>query len=218
MEEAMTDMHEDHIFVKICGITNLEDAFLAIDLGCDALGFNFVPTSKRKVESDFVENIVKKLPSEIMTVGVFSDFTPEEVFRVVGKTGINAVQLHGNESHEDCQLVASRVPFTIKALSANSPELMNFANFGADFLLLDSETPGEGMKFDWNLSIDFLKDEKILLAGGLDVENVNAGIEKFSPFGVDVATGIESKPGRKDPKLLKLFIENAKSSRAGTDQ
>ena len=95
---------------------------------------------------------------------------------------------------------------------------MNFANFGADFLLLDSETPGEGMKFDWNLSIDFLKDEKILLAGGLDVENVNAGIEKFSPFGVDVATGIESEPGRKDPKLLKLFIENAKSSRAGTDQ
>ena len=218
MEEVMIDMHEDNIFVKICGITNSEDAFLAIDLGCDALGFNFVPTSKRRVDSDFVENIVKKLPSDIMTVGVFSDLTPEEVFRVVGKTGINTVQLHGNESHEDCQLVASRVPFTIKALSATSPELMNFANFGADFLLLDSETPGEGAKFDWNLSIDFLKDEKIILAGGLNVENVSAGIEKFSPFGVDVATGIESEPGRKDPKLLKLFIENAKLSRARTDQ
>ena len=94
----MTDMQEDDIFVKICGITNSEDAFLAIDSGCDALGFNFVPTSKRRVESDFVENIVKKLPSEIMTVGVFSDLPPEEVIRAVGKTGINAVQLHGNES------------------------------------------------------------------------------------------------------------------------
>ncbi len=218
MKEWMTDMYENNTFVKICGITNSEDAFLAIDLGCDALGFNFVPTSKRRVESDFVENIVKKLPSEIMTVGVFSDLNPEEVFRVVGKTGINAVQLHGNESHEDCQLLASRVPFTIKALPANSPELMNFAYFGVDFLLLDSETPGEGTKFDWNLSIDFLKDEKILLAGGLNVENVSAGIEKFSPYGVDVATGIESEPGRKDPELLKLFIQNAKSSRARTDQ
>ena len=114
--------------------------------------------------------------------------------------------------------MANRVPFTIKALSANSRELVNFADFGADFLLLDSETPGEGKKFDWNLPIDFLKDEKILLAGGLNVENVSAGIEKFLPFGVDVATGIESEPGRKDPKLLKLFIENAKLSRARTDQ
>ena len=218
MKHSTTDMQVDDIFVKICGITNSEDAFLAIDSGCDALGFNFVSTSKRRVESDFVESIVKKLPSEIMSVGVFSDFTPEEVLRVVGKTGLNAAQLHGNETHEECQLVANRVPFTIKALSANSRELVNFADFGADFLLLDSETPGEGKKFDWNLPIDFLKDEKILLAGGLNVENVSAGIEKFLPFGVDVATGIESEPGRKDPKLLKLFIENAKSSKARTKQ
>jgi len=140
------------------------------------------------------------------------------VLRVVGKTGLNAAQLHGNETHEECQLVANRVPFTIKALSANSRELMNFADFGADFLLLDSETPGEGKRFDWNLPIDFLKGEKILLAGGLNAENVSAGIAKFSPFGVDVATGIESKPGRKDPELLKLFIENAKSSKARSKQ
>ena len=218
MKNSTTDMQVDDIFVKICGITNSEDAFLAIDLGCDALGFNFVPTSKRRVESDFVESIVKKLPDEIMSVGVFSDSTPEEVLRIVGKTGLNAVQLHGNETHEECQLLANKVPFTIKALSANSSDLTDFADFGADFILLDSETPGEGRKFDWNLSIDFLKDEKILLAGGLNVENVRDGIEKFSPFGVDVATGIELEPGRKDPKLLKLFIENAKSSKARTKQ
>jgi phosphoribosylanthranilate isomerase len=210
----MTDLSSEEIFVKICGVTNLEDALLAIDLGCDALGFNFVATSKRRIEPELVQNIVKKLPNEIMSVGVFRDFTAEEIIRIVEKTGLNTAQMHGNETYKDCQLLAERVPFTIKALAANSPELANFADFGVDFLLLDSETPGEGRKFDWNLPLDFLKNEKLLLAGGLNVNNVQVGIEKFSPFGVDVATGIESEPGRKDPHLLKLFIETAKSSRA----
>jgi len=210
-------MGTNNIFVKICGVTNQDDAFRAVDFGCDALGFNFVPTSKRRVEVDFVESIVRKLPSEMITVGVFSDFTPEEVIDVIGKTGLNAAQLHGNETYEDCQLIANSVPFTIKALPAGSEHLKNFSEFGVDVLLLDSETPGEGKKFDWNFSTESLKDEKILLAGGLNASNVRAGIDKFSPFGVDVATGIESKPGRKDPKLMKLFIENAKSTRARMD-
>ena len=214
MERYATEMEPNDIFVKICGVTNEEDAFRAVDFGCDALGFNFVPTSKRRVEIEFVESIVRKLPSEMITVGVFSDFTPEEVIDVVRKTGLNAAQLHGNETYEDCQLIANSVPFTIKALTAGSAHLKNFSEFGVDVLLLDSETPGEGKKFDWNLSTEFLKGEKILLAGGLNASNVRAGIDKFSPFGVDVATGIESKPGRKDPKLMKLFIENAKSTRA----
>ena len=210
-------MGTNNIFVKICGVTNQEDAFRAVDFGCDALGFNFVPTSKRRVEVDFVESIVRKLPSEMITVGVFSDFTPEEVIDVIGKTGLNAAQLHGNETYEDCQLIANSVPFTIKALTTGSAHLKNFSEFGVDVLLLDSETPGEGKKFDWNFSTEFLKGEKILLAGGLNASNVRSGIDKFSPFGVDVATGIESKPGRKDPKLMKLFIENAKSTRARMD-
>lgn len=212
----MTDRSSEEIFVKICGVTNLEDALLAIDLGCDALGFNFVTTSKRRVEPELVKNIVKKIPSEIMTVGVFCDFSSEEIIRIVEKTGLNTAQMHGKETYKECQLLAENIPFTIKALAANSPELANFANFGVDFLLLDSETPGEGRKFDWDMPIDFPKSEKLLLAGGLNADNVHAGIEKFAPFGVDVATGIESEPGRKDPHLLKLFIETAKSSRAKT--
>ena len=114
-------------------------------------------------------------------------------------------------------MVAKNVPFTIKALTADSPNLVNFEDFGVDFLLLDSDTPGEGKKFNWNLSTDMVKNEKLLLAGGLDVENLLDGIERFSPFGVDVATGVEFEPGRKDPELLKIFIETAKSIRTKTE-
>ena len=202
------------IFVKICGITNKEDAFLAVELGCDALGFNFIPTSKRRIEIEFVKNVVKELPNEIMSVGIFSDFPPQEVLRIVEATGINAAQMHGNETYQDCQFLGKNVPFTIKALAAGSPDLINFEDFGVDFLLLDSETPGEGKKFDWDTSTDFLNNEKLFLAGGLNVENLLAGIEKFSPYGVDVASGVESEPRRKDPELLKNFIETAKSTKA----
>ena len=150
-------------------------------------------------------------------VGIFSDFTPEEITRIVETTGLNAAQMHGNESHEDCQLVAKSVPFTIKALPFDSSDLSNFGDYGVDFLLLDSNTPGEGKRFDWNISAESIKSEKLILAGGLNVENLSAGIEKFSPFGVDVATGVESEPRRKDPELLKIFIETAKSFKAKTD-
>ena len=213
----MTDIATGETFVKICGVTNQEDAFLAIDFGCDAIGFNFVSTSKRRVETEFVKNLVKKLPNGIMSVGIFSDFTPEEITRIVETTGLNAAQMHGNESHEDCQLVAKSVPFTIKALPFDSSDLSNFDDYGVDFLLLDSNTPGEGKRFDWNISAECIKSEKLILAGGLNVENLSAGIEKFSPFGVDVATGVESEPRRKDPELLKIFIETAKSFKAKTD-
>ena len=217
MKKVMSNTGVSKIFVKICGITNRDDAFLAAGLGCDALGFNFVATSKRKVEIEFVKNVVKELPNGVMSVGIFSDLTPLEILRIVEATGLNGAQMHGNETFQDCQLVAKNVPFTIKALTADSPNLVNFEDFGVDFLLLDSDTPGEGKKFNWNLSTDMVKNERLLLAGGLDVENLLDGIERFSPFGVDVATGVEFEPGRKDPELLKIFIETAKSIRTKTE-
>ncbi len=207
----MNDSNSKKTFVKICGITSLEDALTAVEFGSDALGFNFVSSSKRKVTAELVKSIVEELPKEIMTVGVFQDFKIEELLKLVEDIGLNAAQMHGSESFEECQFIAERVPVTIKALNPNSPELSNFLDFGVDYLLLDSLTPGEGKRFNWEVDTDFLFKERMFLAGGLNVENVQEGIEKFDPFAVDVASGVESKPGIKDPNLVRRFISAAKS-------
>ena len=152
----MNDSNSKKTFVKICGITSLEDALTAVEFGSDALGFNFVSSSKRKVTAELVKSIVEELPKEIMTVGVFQDFKIEELLKLIEDIGLNAAQMHGSESFEECQFIAERVPVTIKALNPNSPELSNFLDFGVDYLLLDSLTPGEGKRFNWEVDTDFL--------------------------------------------------------------
>tara|TARA_B110000438_G_C15797932_1_gene643703 strand:+ start:1167 stop:1799 length:633 start_codon:yes stop_codon:yes gene_type:complete len=207
----MMSLPNKKIFVKICGITTLEDALLAVALGSDALGFVFAP-SKRQVARKSVEKIIRELPSEIMTVGVFRNADPEQVVRVVNGTGLDAAQLHGNESFSDSTFISERIPLTIKALTIDSKELPNFNEFNADFLLLDSDIPGSGRTFNWDLIGDLSKVERVLLAGGLRPENVKHGIKIVNPFGVDVSTGVEATPGHKDPRLLRLFIEAAKTN------
>ena len=165
------------MFVKICGVTNQEDALLATALGADAVGFIFAP-SNRQVAAPIVRDIVRQLPSEVMTVGVFRDQSRERVVEVVNTIGLRAAQLHGNESPETCRWIADRVPITIRALPAGSPDLRRIDDFGADLLLLDSPVPGSGTVFD---------------------------------FGVDVASGVEAESGRKDPRLLRAFLEAARS-------
>ena len=198
------------MFVKICGVTNQEDALLATALGADAVGFIFAP-SNRQVATPIVRDIVHQLPPEVMTVGVFRDQSRERVVEVVNTIGLRAAQLHGNESPETCRWIADRVPITIRALPAGSPDLRRIDDFGADLLLLDSPVPGSGTVFDWSLAEGAPSNRPMLLAGGLDPENVAQAIAKVRPFGVDVASGVEAESGRKDPRLLRAFLKAARS-------
>ncbi len=200
------------MFVKICGITREEDALLATALGADAVGFVFAPSS-RQVAVPIVRDIVRQLPADIMTVGVFRNESAKRVVEVVNGIGLRAAQLHGNETPEDCCWISERVPVTIRALAAGSPDLDNFDEFGVDLLLLDSPAPGSGEVFDWSLAEGAPDNRKMILAGGLDPTNVTSAVERVGPYGVDVSSGVESTPGRKDPRLLRAFVEAARSAR-----
>ncbi len=203
------------MFVKICGITNEDDALLAVALGADAVGFVFAP-SRRQVAVDRVRDIVRRLPPEILTVGVFRDELPERVVEVIGRTGLAAAQLHGHESPEVTRRVRSAVPLVIKAFVAGSAEIERFDDYGADALLLDAAEPGSGRVFDWSLADARSTGRRVLLAGGLDARNVADAIAAVRPWGVDVASGVESAPGVKDPVRLRRFI--ARARRAGAAQ
>ena len=198
------------MFVKICGITAEDDALLAVALGADAVGFIFAP-SKRQVRPAQAAEIARRLPLEILTVGVFRDETKERVVEIINSTGLRAAQLHGHESAEDCRWIRERVPATIRALPAGSPDLDRFDEFGADVLLLDSPTPGSGQVFDWSLAEGRPSNRRTLLAGGLNPDNVVDAITRIRPWGVDVASGVEREPGRKDPTKLREFIVAAQS-------
>ena len=199
------------MFIKICGITREEDALLATALGADAVGFIFAP-SVRQVAPLAARDMVRQLPADIMTVGVFRDATKEKVLETVNQVGLRAVQLHGHESPETCRWIAERVPVTIRALAAGSPDLTNFDQFGADVLLLDSPTPGSGEVFDWSLAEGAPSNQRLLLAGGLTPEDVATAIAKVNPWGVDVASGVEAESGRKDPRKLRAFITAAQAA------
>ena len=199
------------MFVKICGITREEDALLATALGADAVGFVFAP-STRQVAVPIVRDIVRQLPADIMTVGVFRDESAKRVVEVVNGIGLRAAQLHGHETPEDCRWISERIPVTIRALAAGSPDLERFDDFGAELLLLDSPLPGSGGVFDWALAEGAPDNRQMILAGGLDPTNVASAIERVAPYGVDVSSGVESVPGRKDPRLLRAFVEAARAA------
>ena len=210
-ERPGTPTSVETMFVKICGITCVEDALLATALGADGVGFVFAP-SGRKVAAPAVEDIVRQLPHEMMTVGVFRDQGREQVVKTVNGIGLRAAQLHGHESPEDCRWVAERVPVTIRALRAGSSDLERFDEFGADILLLDSQEPGSGQVFDWTLASEIPSNRRVVLAGGLDPGNVGRAIQLLDPFGVDVSTGVERELGLKDPRLMRAFIEAARDA------
>jgi phosphoribosylanthranilate isomerase len=200
------------MFVKICGTTNEEDALLAVAMGADALGFVFAP-SPRQVAAGHVADIVKRVPPEILTVGVFRNDTPERVIDIVIKTGIRGVQLHGNESPQTVAFIKSKLPLVvIKAFPAASKEIQRADKYGADVVLLDAPSPGSGQVFDWRLAEGVPDRVRLLLAGGLTPQNVAEAIEKVHPWGVDVVTGVERVPGHKDPLKLREFIQRAKDA------
>jgi phosphoribosylanthranilate isomerase len=199
------------LFVKICGITSEEDALLAVAMGADAVGFTFAP-SPRQIAPGRVADIVKRLPPEILTIGNFRDEAAERVVDIVGHVGLKGAQLHGHESAVVTQWVAERVGFTIKAFAAGDPDIAKGASYGARAILIDAPSPGSGQVFDWKLADGAPPGVPLLLAGGLDSTNVAEAIAAVRPWGVDVASGVESAPGKKDARKLHAFIAAAKAA------
>lgn len=199
------------MFVKICGITNEDDALLAIAMGADAVGFVFAPSS-RQVSPTKASDISKRLPKEARTVGVFRNESKERVVRTIAEAGLGCAQLHGRETPEECQWIAERVPMTIKGFVAGDTSIPNLRGYGTKYVLLDAPTPGAGQVFDWSLAENAPRDFRVIMAGGLTPQNVSEAIRKVQPWGVDVSTGVESAPGKKDPTLVKRFVDAARSS------
>lgn len=199
------------MFVKICGITNEDDALLAVAMGADAVGFVFAPSS-RQVAAQQVYDITRRLPPEILTVGVFKDEHPDRIFDLVAKSGVKAVQLHGSETVSTVAALAENVRWIIKSVVAGSREARVANAFGTDLVLVDAPKAGGGEVFDWRLTDEIPSGLRLILAGGLTPENVGSAIEYVKPWGVDVSSGVESSPGRKDALKVKRFVEAARAA------
>ncbi|MEO6571925.1 MAG: phosphoribosylanthranilate isomerase [Ilumatobacteraceae bacterium] len=199
------------MFVKICGITNEDDALFAVAMGADAVGFVFAP-SPRQVAAQVVYDITRRLPPEVLTVGVFRDDLPDRVIDVANRSGVKAVQLHGHETPEQTAEIAGSVRYVIKAFASNSPHLRHADRYGTDLVLVDAPGPGSGKVFDWNLAAEVPDGLRLILAGGLDPDNVADAIRVVEPWGVDVSSGVEQAPGRKDPTKVRRFIANARAA------
>jgi phosphoribosylanthranilate isomerase len=199
------------IRIKICGITNLEDALLAAELGADALGFIFYAKSPRKVDPEAARSIIAQLPPFVAAVGVFVDEAAALVQELVARVGLDWVQLHGQESPDYCRSLGR--PKVIKGFRIKDdkslPELEPYRDAVQAFLL-DTYKPGQaggtGAVFDWQLAREAQKYGRIILAGGLTSENVAQAIAIALPAAVDAASGTEAAPGKKDPAKLRAFF------------
>jgi phosphoribosylanthranilate isomerase len=201
--------------VKICGITNKEDALMAVDIGADALGFIFAKGSPRTMTPEAVGNIIDKLPPFIVSVGVFVDSPIEEILSIIESTGIQCVQLHGNESPSEYSGI--NIP-VIKSFRVDEHFKTNtLLRFPAAAYLLDTYVKGTmggtGKTFDWNVAVSAKAYGRIILAGGLTPENIRDAIKKVHPYGVDISSGVESVPGKKDKRKLQQLFNAIRSLR-----
>ncbi|MBI2360331.1 MAG: phosphoribosylanthranilate isomerase [Deltaproteobacteria bacterium] len=201
--------------VKVCGITNMEDALKAIEYGADALGFNFYPPSPRRIAPETARAILADLPRTLCNVAEPKERVEEVLgFGLLegGRQAFWGLQFHGDESPEYCRGWKLKV---IKAFRIKDQASANrLSGFPADFYLLDAWAPGyggSGSTFPWSWLIG-LNTDKMILAGGLDIDNVQEAIRLLRPYGVDVCTGVEAKPGIKDHGKLKEFIHAAKTA------
>jgi phosphoribosylanthranilate isomerase len=202
-------------WIKICGTTSLEDALNSIEAGANALGFIFAP-SKRRVSVEQAQRIISQLPSEVERIGVFMDSSAAEIASVIKAVELTGIQMHGDESPAAvyAELPSARrdTMRKIKAIIIQSGQEFGFDRHGeasglVDAWLLDSGA-GSGKTFDWQIARKRFDDRQghFIVAGGLTPENVSDAIRTFRPWGVDVVTGVEREPGRKDPEKLKAFI------------
>ena len=198
------------VFVKICGITTPDDAIAAIDAGADAIGLVFAP-SRRQVDADGARAVVDAVGDAGLVVGVFRDHLASEVLELAALTGIGAVQLHGAETVATSERVHQAVPILFRAMDAADPQLTSIADHRADAVLLDAPVPGAGVPFDWRLVGDLIVRHRVILAGGLRPDNVAEAVSIVRPWGVDVSSGVEAGPGRKDLAAVRDFVEAARS-------
>ena len=203
-----------HTWIKICGTTCLEDALQSIDAGADALGFIFAP-SKRRVTPEQAQQIISKLPRNVEKIGVFMDSPAMEIASIAGKVGLTGIQMHGDESASEVYSLLTKEQrdqlrkiktILVKDGLENRFDL-SAAHGVVDAWLLDSGA-GSGKTFDWQAARAQVDDSqrRLIIAGGLTPENVGDAIHTFNPWGVDVVSGVESAPGRKDPEKLKAFV------------
>jgi phosphoribosylanthranilate isomerase len=205
--------------VKVCGITNLADAEKALEFGADMLGFNFYPPSPRSIGLEEARAILQGLPADSFTVALFVNEAKEKIHEIMthgrlpdGRQAYSALQFHGEESADDCRGWNTTV---IKAFRVkDKTSLAAMKDFPADYYLLDSWSAGyggSGQQFPWNW-LDGVDTNKLILSGGLRVENVADAVRRIHPFGIDVCSGVEARPGIKDHVRLKEFIFAAKGA------
>jgi phosphoribosylanthranilate isomerase len=199
--------------VKICGVTQVEDATLAAAEGAAAIGLNFYAKSPRCVSLEAAARIVEALPGGICKVGVFVDEERDRILETAERLHLDALQFHGRESAEFCRGWSQK---RIKAVRVRGPDaLSSAASYQVDFILADAYVEGrvggtgQQIPLEWLAGID---RSRLILAGGLNPENVAQAVRHVRPAAVDVASGVEREPGRKDPDLVKRFIENAKNA------
>ncbi len=202
-------------FVKICGITNLDDALAAIDTGADALGFNFYKPSPRYVTPETAREMIAQLPDHVLAVGVFVNEQPASVEAIARRASVTAIQLHGDESPDYCRNLAGFK--VIKALAAGAGFAAQEAKaYEVDAILLDTKDPnlrgGTGRVFDWSIAQEVNRlVPKLFLAGGLGVQNIEQAIISVDPYGVDACSALEERPGKKDHERMRAFVRAIRS-------
>jgi phosphoribosylanthranilate isomerase len=200
--------------VKICGLTNLEDALVAAEAGADALGFVLYPKSPRCVKADAVEEIIQQLPPYVTTIGVFANVGFKEIMNIMRGCGLDLAQLQGDEPPSVCRRLGSKAVKAIRVKDRDSLSLMK--SYSVRAFVLDTYTTenlgGTGKRFDWDLAVEAKQYGRIILAGGLNPENVGEAIRKVRPYGVDVSSGVEERIGKKDPEKVRQFVARAKES------
>lgn len=200
--------------IKICGITNVEDALQAVEAGADALGFVFYAGSPRCVDAEQVRAITDRLPPFVAKVGLFVNEARATIEKTMATAGLNLIQLHGDEQPDDC--IFERWP-VVKALRIkNAESLQGLEAYRTCALLLDAWSDdaygGTGHSFDWQLLRNLSSERPLLLAGGLKPENVATAIATVNPYAVDVSSGVEQTRGRKDHEKVKEFIKQVRNA------
>lgn len=205
--------------VKICGITSAADGLAAAEAGADAIGLMFYEGSPRNIAIKTASEIVRQLPPFVIKVGVFVNAPEELVLRAIGECGLNIVQFHGEESPEYCGLFPV---MTLKAFRIRDTDsLTRLPDYKTDAWLLDAHVAGKpggtGEKFNWDLAIQAQKlGRPIFLAGGLTPENVADAVRRVHPYAVDVSSGVEISPGKKDHAKVRAFVQAAKAAQASS--
>ncbi len=202
--------------IKICGITNKRDAIAAASLGIDMMGFVFYNGSKRYVEPKIVRDIANELPPFVAKVGVFVDLDKNKVIEIAEECALDMLQFHGDEAPDYCAGFKDSYKVMKAFRIKESGSLKGINDYNADFYILDAYSAegkgGTGESFDWKIieSFEFLRP--VILSGGLTPDNVRDAIERFSPYGVDVSSGVETSPGKKNIPLMKKFVENVRKT------